>query len=101
MGYNVEHRSSRTVFVFRDCLKTFEEFWEIIDKTIKPDHKSEIEITSWTEGMIFTKDGMKIYFEYFYESPSYYSFELFPLGNNDEYEINKLRILLDDIKEAI
>ncbi|KFF11027.1 hypothetical protein IW15_17845 [Chryseobacterium soli] len=101
MKYEVENWNARTVFVFRECLKTFEEFSEIIDRIIKPDYKSRIEITSWTESFTFTKDEMEIYFGNFYEGDAVYSFELLPFGNNDKFGFAKLKLMMDSISNLL
>ena len=100
MKYEIENWNNRTVFIFRECLKTFEEFSAIIDEIIKPDFKEKVQITSWTESFRFTKDGIEIYFENFYDSDPSYSFELFPLGSYNESSLTKLKQMMDNLNEV-
>ena len=102
MKYTIEKWHNRTIFRYKECLKTFEEFSEIIDKNIIPDSKSKTQITSWTCSFCFIKSGIEVYFENFYDddSPSY-SFELFPLGNCDESGIEKLKLMMDSLESFV
>ena len=101
MRYKIEDWNNRTVFVFRESLMSFEEFSEIIDRMIKPDSKSKVEITSWTESFTFIKNGIEIYFEYFYDDDSpFYSFELFPIGLKNEVSLEKLRLIMNDLNNS-
>ena len=97
MKYEIEEWNNRTVFIFKNHIKTFQEFTEIIDKLIQPDHKSEVEITSWTEAFIFKKDEIEIYFQNFYGDDSWFSFELYPFEKQNKSDLKKLKNLMDQL----
>jgi hypothetical protein len=100
MKYEIKNWNNRTVFVFRNTLKTFEDFLKIIDAIIKPEYKGETETTSWTQSFVFLKSGIKIYFENFYDDENpFYSFELFPFGKCNESDLLKLKQMMDDISK--
>ena len=102
MKYKIEKWNNRIVFVFYESGKDFEEFTKIIDTMIKPDSKSQYEVTSWTESFVFIKNNIEIYFENFYdESPPLFSFELLPLGNNIESDLKKLKHMVDELSQAL
>ena len=101
MKYEIKNWDSRTVFVFGETLKTFEEFSKIIDTIIVPDSKTEVEITSWTESFTFLKDGVEIYFENFYDDENpLYSFELFPIGRHSESDFIQLKNIMNNLNEV-
>nr|WP_294783695.1 hypothetical protein [uncultured Flavobacterium sp.] len=101
MNYQVEHHSGRTVFVFYTNKITFEEFTALIDTIIQPDKKFTIETTSWTQAFSFKKDDLEIYFEHFYDSNAYFSFELLPRSKYSEVELSKLEDLVTSISRLI
>jgi len=101
MNYQIEYWKGRTVFIFDANKLTFDQFSKIIDEVIQPDLKCEEEITSWTKSFSFQKDNLKIYFEYFYDSNQYFSFELLPLKNNSKEELSKLKLIIEDLSNFI
>lgn len=78
-------------------MKSFQEFTEMIDEIIQPDHKSEVKLTSWTEAFIFKKDEIEIYFQNFYGNDSWFSFELYPFEKQNKSDLEKLRKLMDQL----
>ncbi|MEO8533261.1 MAG: hypothetical protein ABI441_05905 [Flavobacterium sp.] len=102
MNYKIEYWNNRTLFVFNINTITFDEFSQIIDEIIKPDKKSEIEITSWTEGFSFIKEEIEIYFEHFYNSSEpYFSFELLPRENTNDYDLLELKSIAETLNDFI
>lgn len=101
MNYKIENWNNRTVFIFYTNKITFDEFSKIIDEVIQPDLKCEEEITSWTQSFSFQKDNLEIYFEYFYNSDQYFSFELLPLKNNSKEELSKLKSIIENLSNFI
>lgn len=101
LDYEIENWGNRTLFVIYTNTITFNEFSVAIDEIIQPDAKSVAETTSWTQSFTFTKDGIQIYFENFYLKDSYFSFELFPLGNDDGYDLKKLKSKVDILQKKL
>ncbi len=101
LDYEIENWGNRTLFVFYTNTITFNQFSAAIDEIIQPDAKSAIETTSWTQSFIFTKDGVQIYFENFYLENPYFSFELFPLESEDDYDFKKLKSKIDILQKKL
>ena len=97
MSYEIKVHTNRTVFYFFDKELTYEKMVEMIDLVLQPDEKSEEEITSWTEGFVFKTEGINVYFEYFYHPDHYFSFELYPIGNDSKKEIAVLKTIVDKL----
>ena len=69
----------------------YEVIEEAIRSSIQPDCIKNHEITSWTEGFTFNKDGLDVlFYELYCEDPTQITFELFPMGAHKEQDIEKL-----------
>jgi hypothetical protein len=101
LNYEIENYENRTLFVFYTDKITFNQFSAAIDEIIQPDAKSVVETTSWTQSFIFTKDGIQIYFENFYLEKPYFSFELFPLESDNDYDFKKLKSKMDFLQRKL
>ncbi|NDV93900.1 hypothetical protein D0T84_03070 [Dysgonomonas sp. 521] len=97
MTYTQKKFNNRYIFYFEDKNLTYEEVVGAIDLTIAPDEKSEDEITSWTVSFTFRKENIEVYFEHFHSPDHYFSFELYPLGNNSEENIIELGKFIEQL----
>lgn len=93
--------NDRHIFIFENLTISFEDFATIIDTVVKPNSKTDVEITSWTESFVFTALEISIYFEYFYDPDNYFSFELYPIGCNNEKKQAKLVQIVDRVDKYI
>lgn len=89
MKYQIEKSQNCAVFIFENNLKKIQEFTKMIDQIIQPDHKPEIQKTSWIEAFIFEKDEIEIYFQNFYGDYSWFSFELYPFDKQNKSDLEK------------
>lgn len=97
MAYELKKHGTRNIFYFEDKELSYEMIVKAISIVVEPDERTEEEITSWTVAFTFKKGDIKVYFEHFYNPDYYFSFELYPLGNNSKKGIRKLKNILDKL----
>ena len=98
MSYTFKQFGDRSLFFFEDQKISYERMIEVIDVVLKPQEKTDDEITSWTMAYTFKKGDITIYFEHFYHPDYYFSFELYPLKiKHSEENILKLKSIIDQL----
>lgn len=97
MAYELKRYGSRSIFYFEDKKLSYEMIISAIDVVVEPDEKTEEETTSWTVAYTFKKGDINVYFEHFYNPDHYFSFELYPLGDDSKEGILKLKNILDQL----